>query len=79
MGGQLTLLERPEIDFVDERGGRQRVIGRFAVELAARDPAQLVVHQRDQAVDRLRVARAPFGQTPRHLSAHTPRQILAGR
>ena len=77
LGGQLMLLEQPEVDLVDEGRSRQRVIGSFAMKLTARNPAQLVIDQRDQPVDRLWVARTPLRQTLRHLPAHKTGMILA--
>ena len=44
-------IEQADIRFVDERGGLKRVFPAFAAHVTARDPPQLVVHQREQLVE----------------------------
>lgn len=56
------LLHEPEVGFVDERRGPQRVGIAFPAQIAFGHPAKLAVEQRDQAVARRLVARFPLNQ-----------------
>ena len=51
-GGELPLLQEPEVDLVDQRGGRERVTGRLAAELSPRNLTQLVIDERDEPLER---------------------------
>ena len=52
-------IHQSQIDLVDERRRLEGVAWRFALEMSARHAAQLVIHERDQAVERRRVALTP--------------------
>ena len=57
--GQLTLVQEPEVHLVNERRGRERVIGRFPTELPTGDLTQLVVDERYEPLEGFTIARAP--------------------
>jgi hypothetical protein len=54
--GYSVLVNQPQIRFVDNRGGRQRVISALAAEVRARQPAQLSVDKRHELVKGLSAA-----------------------
>jgi hypothetical protein len=51
------LLPHPEVGFVDERGGIERLVFVPAAALAARNAMEPVVHGPEQFVRRVRIAR----------------------
>jgi hypothetical protein len=67
-------LDDPQVGFVDERGRLQGVAGPFALQIAMRDPAQLVVDERDDFVSRGAVLAAP---TPRAAGKYSGRRACA--
>jgi hypothetical protein len=42
------LIDQLQVRLVDERGGRQRVVGPLSAEVATGQPAQFAVHSLDQ-------------------------------
>jgi hypothetical protein len=59
-------IDQSKVDLVNERDGLERVPRRLASETAARHPAQFVVDERDQVVERRGVSLAPGGAGPLH-------------
>jgi hypothetical protein len=55
-------VHEPQVDLVHERRRLEGVAWLFSLEMAARHAAQLVIHERDQAVERCGVALAPGQQ-----------------
>jgi hypothetical protein len=64
-GGRPSV-EEPEVGFVDQGFGFERVRATLAAQVAVRDGAQLVVDERHQRVQRGLVARAPLDEQFRH-------------
>ena len=58
------LIHQPEIEFMNERRRRERVIGTFPPELARRDPPQLAINYGEQAIERARIPFRPTQQQP---------------
>ena len=56
------LIDEPRVRFVDERGRLQRVVRPFAAHVRARQPAQLLVDDGRQLVERGLVTAAPVDQ-----------------
>jgi len=48
----LALVEEPQIDLVNQRGRRQRVIDPLVSELPCRNPPKVLVHGREQFAER---------------------------
>jgi hypothetical protein len=61
---QAVHIHESQVDLVYERRRLQDVSRRFSPEMAARYAPQLVVHQRNQAVERGRVSLAPGQKEP---------------
>jgi len=55
----LPLIDQTHVRFVDQRGRLQCVIDRFVPKVTGGDAPELVVHQREQIVERLAAAAAP--------------------
>ena len=53
---RLAAAEEPQVRLVDQGGGLERLAGPFATQLGRRDPAQLVVDQRQELLRRQRIA-----------------------
>jgi hypothetical protein len=51
-----SLVDKPQVGFMDESGSLQRVIGAFAVEVAISEAAKFVVNERKQLVQRFLIA-----------------------
>ena len=62
--GRSPLIHQTEIEFVNERRWRERVIGTFAPQLARRDPPQLAIDYGEQASERARISFRPPQQEP---------------
>ena len=60
-------VDEAQIRLVNERGGRQRVIDPLGTQSPARDPAQILVHHRDQAAIRSPITVAPRREQRRHI------------
>ena len=60
-------LDQSQKRFVHHRGRLQRMAAAFGAHVAAGQTAQLVVDQRRQPLQRLRVTGAPFGQQLREI------------
>ena len=58
----VSLIDEPEIRLVDECSRLERVVGAFAAQIVTREPAQFVVNQRHQFLERRLVALAPVDQ-----------------
>ena len=67
-GGELALVQQPEVDLVDERCGRKRVTGRLAAELSPSHLTQLVVNERYESLQRFTIAGAPPREPLRDLA-----------
>ena len=72
---QSVHIYQSQVDLVHERRRLEGVPRRFALEMAARHAAQLVVHQRDQTVERLGVALAP-GQEQSSYIMHAEPSVI---
>ena len=72
---QAVHIHQSQIDLVDERRRLEGVSWRFAPEMAPRHAAQLVIHERDQAVERRRVALAP-GQEQASYIVHAEKSVI---
>jgi hypothetical protein len=46
----MSLVDKSKIRFVDERGRLQRVARPLASEVGASPPAQILIHQRNEAI-----------------------------
>jgi len=55
-------VDQPEIGLVDERRGLKAVVDPLAPDVALRDAMQLLVNQRDEALQRILVSLSPFEQ-----------------
>lgn len=64
-----------QVDLVHERRRLEGMPGKFALEMTARHAAQLVVHERDQTVERLGVATAP-GQEQVSYIVHVEQSVI---
>jgi hypothetical protein len=62
----MGLVDQLEVDLVDEGGGLERVRGVFTPHVALGEAAQLALDERDQAVERRRVAVAQSNEHVRH-------------
>ena len=60
--GDAILSCQPEVRFVDQCGGLQRVIRPFAAKIRPRSPSQFPVDQREQVVPRFKVSVTPRPQ-----------------
>ena len=58
-------VHEPQVGFVDERRRLKKVAGAFRAEVRVRDAAQLVIHQRYDAIQCVRIALLP---SPNELS-----------
>jgi hypothetical protein len=56
---QTLHIHESQVDLMDQSRRLEGVPRRFALEMAARHPAQLVIYERDQAVERRGVSLAP--------------------
>src|SRR4051794_15342300 len=72
MGAVLPLdppnVNEPQVDLVDECGGLERVVRALARHVPSGNAPQLLVHDRQQFLERLTAAVSPFDQKRRHLS-----------
>jgi hypothetical protein len=66
-GGDPAAADQLQVGFVDQTGGLEGGRGSMAAELPAREPPQLVVDDRKQAVYRGPVSRAHGAEDPRHV------------
>ena len=69
-------IHQSKVDLMNERGRLKGVPRRFAAEMAARHPAQFVVDERDQAVERRGVSLAPGQEQVRYI-VHAERSIIS--
>ena len=60
--GDAILSCQPEVRFVDQRGGLQRVVRPFAAKVRRGSPSQFTVDEREQAVARLKISATPRPQ-----------------
>lgn len=60
------LVDEAQIRLVHEGGRVQRVVGTLAAELGVGDPAELVVDQGDQPVQRLHITGVQLGEEGGH-------------
>ena len=54
--GEAGVAHHPEVDLVDDLGGRERLVGSPAPQRAVGDLPELLIHQRREPVERLPVA-----------------------
>jgi hypothetical protein len=69
-------IDESKVDLVNERGRLEPVARRLALKAAARHPAQFVVDERDQAVERGGVSLAPGQEQARYI-VHAERSIIS--
>jgi len=62
VGFERSLVNQPEIRFVDQSGALQCMTGTFTPQLASRDVAQLLINKRDQALEGFLVSRPPTNE-----------------
>ena len=72
---QSVHIHESQVDLMHERRRLKGVPRLFALEMAARHAAQLVIHERDQAVERLGVALAP-GQEQSSYIVHAEQSVI---
>ena len=72
------LAHQPQIGLVHQRRGLERVPGPLAAQTARREPAQLVVDQREDLVEHLGAAGAPLLEQERDLAGRAARTIAHG-
>ena len=65
---QAALVGHLEIDLVDQRRGIERLAPAIPAQVVARDPAQLVVDQRHQPIERAPIPTLQCMQKPGHIS-----------
>ena len=68
-------IHQSQVDLMHERRRLKGVPGLFTLEMAARHAAQLVIHERDQTVERLGVALAP-GQEQSSYIVHAGQSVI---
>src|SRR5215471_2135477 len=64
-------IDQAEVGLVDQRGWLQAVAPPLAAHATARDPAQLLVDERNQAVEGSRIAPSPGEQQAGHVRGTT--------
>jgi hypothetical protein len=69
-------IDESQVDLVDERRRLQWVLRRFRLETAARDATQVLIHDRDQAVERRGVSLTP-GQKQFSYFVHVEQAVIA--
>jgi len=69
-------IDQSKVDLVNECGRLKAVPRRFAAKTAARYPAQFVVDERNQAIERRCVSLAP-GQKQLRYAVHAERSIIS--
>ncbi len=72
---QSVHIHESQVDLMHERRRLEGVPRLFALETAARHAAQLVIHERDQTVERLGVALAP-GQEQSSYIVHAGQSVI---
>ena len=72
---QSVHIHESQVDLMHERRRLKGVPRLFAPEMAARHAAQLVIHERDQAVERRGVALAP-GQEQSSYIVHAEESVI---
>ena len=72
----LVDIDQSKVDLVNERRRLKGVPRRFTAKMAARHPAQFVVDERDQAVERRGVSLAPGQEQVRYI-VHAERSIIS--
>ena len=70
LGAALVVADEPHVGLVHERGRLQRHAKSFTRQLARREPAQLGIHERQELVRGLRLARLDRAQDPRGVGEH---------
>jgi hypothetical protein len=65
-----VLIDKLDVGLVHERGGLQRVVGALAREISSRQGPQFCVDQRNEAVECLLAAIAPFLQQAGDIVRH---------
>jgi hypothetical protein len=68
-------IDESQVDLMNERRRLQCVSRRFTPEMAARDAAKLLIHDREQAVERRGVSLAPGQQQVRYIRHAEPSMI----
>jgi hypothetical protein len=63
------LIDEPQIGFVDKAGRLQGVIGAFALQILAGEPAQFFIDEWHQPCGRFAVASAPIDKHASHVFA----------
>jgi hypothetical protein len=59
---QAALIDQRQVSFVHEAGCLERVIGTFPLEILPREPAQLVINERHEALRRIWIVGVPGDQ-----------------
>jgi hypothetical protein len=74
----VTLIDEPEVDLVNQCGRLQRVADSLAPKLARRNGAQLRVDERQQLIECTAVAATPFAEERRDVTrrGHQPPSMV---
>ncbi len=62
VGFERSLVNQPQIRFMDQSGALQCMTGTFGPQLASRDVAQLLINKRDQPLEGFLVSRPPTNE-----------------